>query len=65
MKCLRWDPRKKLKPGHRSEWWIILKPIFQIFLLKICTEALNPVAGCCEHGNEHPGSIMWKNLLTI
>jgi hypothetical protein len=42
-----------------------LKLISQFARLKICTLALSPVARCCEHGNEHSGSIIWKYLLTI
>ena len=33
--------------------------------VKIRTEGLSPAAGCCEHGNEHLGSIIWRNFLTI
>jgi hypothetical protein len=65
MKCLRWDSRKKFKPGPRSRWRSILKLIFQSEGLKTCAETLSPVAGCCEHCNEHSGSIIWKNFLTI
>jgi hypothetical protein len=65
MKYLRWDWRKKFKPGHSNELWILLNVIIQSEGMKICAEALSLVAGFCEHGNENSSSVIRKNLLTL
>ena len=33
--------------------------------LQIRTEAVSPLAGYCEHGDVHSGSVIWRNLFTV
>ena len=33
--------------------------------LKVQTEAVSLLAGCCEHGNEQSRFIIWRNFLTV
>jgi hypothetical protein len=54
--------RKKFKPVHKRRY---IKLLYQSEGLKIYIEALSPMAGSFEHGNEQPFSKIWRNFLTI